>query len=924
MQTPLPLVHRLQASFIALIALAWLGAVATPQSASAQPTDAEAGDTAEGDDLEELYGPDDDDAADDDIEVMKVRAGEAEGAADFEAGDSVQAFDAADLEALGAQSIADLASFTPNLEIVTAGATTPTFFIRGVGLNDFSANSSGAVAIYFNEVPKNAPALQLGTLFDIENVNVLRGPQGMGNYRGASAGAIKIYTRKPTGQYNAYLRQSYGNFDAIDIQGAVGAPIFEDILAGRFAFRVVDRDGTNKNRCGGAPPLDERNRYTLAGGPTFTRDPLYSICGEDVLRQGASALGVGGEVVTGDGLSTIEPGLPKRVNTQGNWAARGTLLFQPTLDQEWVLTASGGKRDELTRLGQASGTLTEGTSTLIGPFAERGRGILGSPDNFGHSSREVEIRRLELDPCRVDSKSFAKFGNPDFESHCLAPATTNAPAKQSQAAILSRQLLARELARDLDDKPWTGEYNNPGETTLETWGISLKGDVVLADSINVSTVTGYDHYDRFVYNDLDQSPNTAFEFSTEDQGWQFVQTIDVSGQVSEDSPVSWVVGGLFLYEELDIDAENFFTGILAFSAASDREYRQKLWSGGAHMGVTWEFWENFALDAGVRYNWERKSMDYFLIEGEFASFDLFASEAWQAPTGGLRLTFNFSETTYAYWKYTRGWKGGHYNAIGGRDGVRPANPEKIDSFEMGLHLGVLNGQLTADLSVFHYNYQNYQLFTAQQTASGVEFVVLNASDAEVYGAELDFTLRPNAIGPLKWQGLTLRAVLGWLESQFLDFNQFVFNRIPIDFTTVLELDTPIQNSGNPLLNSPQFSVSLTAEQTVPIGRLGSLTFRWDGSWRDDIVYDASNGKGVPNITGEQFLPKHTVGQRPYWIHNARVAYRTPGGIEIAGWVRNITNIAYKNFAFDAGRLNSSVIYAVGDPRTYGLQLSAEF
>ena len=505
MQTPLFVVRRCFARWIACSLVLILGFGVAPEFAWAQQGDEGTGAAAQGDDLEDLYGPDD---ADDDIEVMKVRADESEGAADFEAGDSVQAFDAADLEALGAQSIADLASFTPNLEIVTAGATTPTFFIRGVGLNDFSANSSGAVAIFFNDVPKNAPALQLGTLFDIESVNVLRGPQGMGNYRSASAGAIKIYTRQPTGQYNSYLRQSYGNFDAIDIQGAVGAPIYEDILAARFAFRVSERDGYVRNRCGGAPPRDERPIYTDGG--SFTKAAPFSQCGEDVAREGVSFIGVGGENFIGDGISPIEPGLPKYTNAQNNWAARATILFQPTLDQEWTLIASGGKRDEDTGQGQATGTLAEGQSTLIGPFGERGRGIFGAPDGFGHVSPEVEIRRLQLNPCFVDSTNPEDFGNPEIEARCLTGSIQQQGDRQSQASLLSRSILAREIARDLDEKPWTGEYNNPGTTELETWGLSLKGDIVLADSINVTTVTGYDHYDREIYNDLDQSPNPVF------------------------------------------------------------------------------------------------------------------------------------------------------------------------------------------------------------------------------------------------------------------------------------------------------------------------------------------------------------------------------------------------------------------------------
>jgi len=101
------------------------------------------------------------------IEEIVVKGAESEAASDFETADSVTGFGAEDLAALGAQDISDLAAFTPNLEIVTAGATTPTFFIRGVGLNDFNPNSTGAVAIYQDDVAINAPALQLSTLFDV-------------------------------------------------------------------------------------------------------------------------------------------------------------------------------------------------------------------------------------------------------------------------------------------------------------------------------------------------------------------------------------------------------------------------------------------------------------------------------------------------------------------------------------------------------------------------------------------------------------------------------------------------------------------------------------------------------------------------------------------------------------------------------------
>ena len=187
-----------------------------------------------------------------------MKGAESDAASDFENADSVTGFGAEDLAALGANNIADLAAFTPNLEIVTAGATTPTFFIRGVGLNDFNSNSTGAVAIYQDDVPINAPALQLSTLYDIGSVNILRGPQGTGLARNASAGAIKLYSRKPTGEFGGYLRSEFGNYNAHDFEGAIEAPIYEDMLAGRFAFRFTQRDGTMRNRCGNAPPMQQR------------------------------------------------------------------------------------------------------------------------------------------------------------------------------------------------------------------------------------------------------------------------------------------------------------------------------------------------------------------------------------------------------------------------------------------------------------------------------------------------------------------------------------------------------------------------------------------------------------------------------------------------------------------------------------------
>ncbi|MFP6607059.1 MAG: Plug domain-containing protein, partial [Myxococcota bacterium] len=172
---------------------------------------------------------------------------------------SVTQFDPATIAALGAQNISDLAKVTPNVEIRSAGATTATFFIRGVGLSDFNANAAGAVAIYQDDVAMNSPPLQLGQLFDLADVQVLRGPQGSGAGRNASAGAIRVVSRKPTGSFAAALRADFSSsiehaqpgalYANRDFEGALQIPLVDEVLSSRFAFRFTQKDPFFTNGC---------------------------------------------------------------------------------------------------------------------------------------------------------------------------------------------------------------------------------------------------------------------------------------------------------------------------------------------------------------------------------------------------------------------------------------------------------------------------------------------------------------------------------------------------------------------------------------------------------------------------------------------------------------------------------------------------
>jgi iron complex outermembrane receptor protein len=232
----------------------------------------------------------------------------------------------------------------------------------------------------------------------------------------------------------------------------------------------------------------------------------------------------------------------------------------------------------------------------------------------------------------------------------------------------------------------------------------------------------------------------------------------------------------------------------------------------------------------------------------------------------------------------------------------------------------LDGRLGLGAALFYYSYADYQVFIVEdELGAPPTYQIVNANDAEVYGAEVDLRAEP-------LDGFVLTGRFGWLESQFLDFTNEIFRSVDVDFSTdpptAKTLPVVVDYSGNQLINSPKFKASLAAEWTIDLGRWGALIPRYDFAWSDDTYFDVTEGRGSPNVRGETFLPEYAVGQRAFWLHNARLAYRTPeGNIEVSAWVRNFTDQVYKTFAFDATTFANVVINYVGEPRMWGFGLS---
>jgi iron complex outermembrane receptor protein len=179
----------------------------------------------------------------------------------------------------GASDIRALAARVPGLNIETSnGRTQPRFYLRGLGNIDFDVNANQPVAMVFDEVSLENNVLRSVPLFDIERVEVLKGPQGSLFGRNTNAGAIKIDSVKPTSsERDGYVRLGYGSRDTINVEGA--ANVFgTDTFSTRVSVMYQERGDWIDNVFNG--PGDDFGAFEELGWRVqFAWDPTDSFSG---------------------------------------------------------------------------------------------------------------------------------------------------------------------------------------------------------------------------------------------------------------------------------------------------------------------------------------------------------------------------------------------------------------------------------------------------------------------------------------------------------------------------------------------------------------------------------------------------------------------------------------------------------------------
>jgi iron complex outermembrane receptor protein len=181
---------------------------------------------------------------------------------------SITAFSQSDLEEKNIQDAGDLQHFVPSLQIGGVSRNSQTFTIRGLGNSNLSAGGLPNVLTYFAEVPVAVDNALLGAgggggpglYYDLENLQVLKGPQGTLFGRNVDGGAILLSPRKPTNDFSGYAQVALGDYNLHEIQAAVNVPVIADKLLVRVAGDFNQRDGFTRDISNGKD-LDNRDYW---------------------------------------------------------------------------------------------------------------------------------------------------------------------------------------------------------------------------------------------------------------------------------------------------------------------------------------------------------------------------------------------------------------------------------------------------------------------------------------------------------------------------------------------------------------------------------------------------------------------------------------------------------------------------------------
>ena len=734
---------------------------------------------------------------------------------------SITALTSDDIDTHRFRDPGDLSAQTPNMATSTVqGAGTPVFGLRGVSMNDWSFNQTGPVAVYLDEGYKGNPSLLAVPFFDLERVEVLRGPQGTLYGKNTTGGAVNFITRQPTMENEGTVTVGAGNYGLSEVEAAFNA-VLSDVLAVRLAGTYAQQDGWLKNV---TPGID-------------------------------------------DGNSIDEHGV------------RLSVLWQPQDDLEVLLRASSAQSDPITFSPKMAAEAQPSFFGIYGLYSAFGGTNLSDPSQAGLDFFEISSGREQRRLVETDAVSLTVNWNPN-DSYVVTSITS----------------LDEGAAVNPDDG--SGTVNLAVGSVFSVDAEQFTQDLRIASNLDgpFDFVAGLYYWreelanahENYLFLDVDFNLDGAVDFNDcfDPLAVAFGLPPSAAGAATE---------GLF--NSLGFSLAGFAT----LGCNAKNSFAQDKTSTAAYFDGSYALADGLLLRYGIRYTRDDAEQTRFNAHFESAdgipvlgtinggSPDPLATIPRQdfsdsEVTGRIGLDYTTPNGTLFYGSFNQGYRGGAFNAQAYYDPseISMAEPEFLDSFEVGFKSTLWDGRVRLNGAAFFYSYESQQFISIDITT----FVqtLINIDESEIRGLEIEAAaqLSPAVLVQLGVGVLDTEVQKGVLAGEDL--------------------------SGRVLPGSPELNVNASFDWNLFSTENGTLTLHLDATFQDETLYAFGSGMGDS-----------------YTVFNGRLSFSALDerwGVSI--WGRNLGDEEYFNFWAD-GRETLGYVYShVAAPRTYGVELAYRF
>ena len=484
------------------------------------------------------------------------------------------------------------------------------------------------------------------------------------------------------------------------------------------------------------------------------------------------------------------------------------------------------------------------------------------------------------------------------------------------------------LERDPDHYNFTVETTPglPNSTKMTHWGLSGTAAYDVNDQLTLKSITAYRKLRTTDYVDIDATAAEVGDVLVDVHQDQFSQEFQL---LYTSDRLSGVAGLYYLDEDITSHQEAFaddlvnlaaFRGILpdfllgpsnfpTFLRTIDDDLKTNSYA--AYANVSYSVTDALRLSAGLR--WTRDEKDYFRTTSTFSSSPLLNSVApfvfdrkdhWSDVSPMASIDYQFSPSTMAYLRYSKGFKSGGFNGRANEIGSSTAyDPETANSYEAGLKTTIAR-QLRLNVAVFHTGYKDFQARVSELDDSTLPptplLSVLNAGKLRIRGAELEAVWTPTP-------QLLLDTQIGYLDAEYKEFDDLRFTSF----------------GGSRAFQEPAFAPKWTmrfgGQYIFDLGSSGGITLGGQARYR------SRHALSVDNTFTNTDTEIEGLFQKGYWLADARIVWEDAAKhFEVGLYGNNLFDKLYKTDGQEFSSIGNIRTVYFGAPRTVTLRLTARY